>query len=186
MFDLHAMQIHGNFDVGDRIFTEEHAMRGADVQALDVENIGGTNQFFSRKNARSRFAHRAAPPAHHRSNARQLRRFCGFQNAEQIQIRLARMKISARRRSVKHQRLQIFSSSFLNSANNFNQFFFSRQHHNLFYEFYEKSSRKFHQLPEAPPPPLEPPPNPPKSPPPPLEPPPPNPPPPQLLPPPPR
>src|SRR5579863_6613831 len=44
------------------------------------------------------------------------------------------MEISARRGPIEHQRLQIFSSGFLQPANNFSQLFFSRQHLSLFYE----------------------------------------------------
>src|SRR5579863_1055580 len=134
VFHLHAMQIHRNFNFGDWIFSEKHAMRGPDVQQFDGENIGGANQFFLGKNTRSRFAHRSAPPAHHRSDARKLGSFGGFQHAEQIQIRFVLVEISARRGSIEHQRLQIFSSRFLQPANNLNQFFFSRQHLSLFYE----------------------------------------------------
>src|SRR5712671_4038825 len=87
------------------------------------------------------------------------------------------MVIAARRRSVKHDGLQILPRGFLQPANNFDQFLFSCQHAILTRAMTpsaQKSVPVSYQLPDAPPPPLEPPPNPPKPPPPP------NPPPPQL------
>jgi len=61
--DLHAMQIHGNFDISDRIIAEKHAMRLANVEKFDGEHIGGMNQFFASENARRRFIQLARPPA---------------------------------------------------------------------------------------------------------------------------
>src|SRR5260221_7005905 len=42
MFQLHAMQIHGNFDTFDWVIPEENTVMLADVQKFDSENVGGT------------------------------------------------------------------------------------------------------------------------------------------------
>ena len=41
-FDLHAMQVHGNVQIGDRIGSEQDAMRAFDIQALNGKNVGRT------------------------------------------------------------------------------------------------------------------------------------------------
>ena len=70
------------------------------------------------KKSWDRFVQLAGPPANHRSDARKFLGFYGFQHAQQIQIGFLRMIVAARRRTVQHNGLQIFSGCFLQPADN--------------------------------------------------------------------
>src|SRR5258707_2887453 len=122
------MKIHGDFEVGDRVFPKEDAVRFLDVQAFDGKDIGGSPQFLRKKKQRRGFLHLVRPPANHWGEQLEFQQINCDERAQNVELRYPGMKITARRRPVEDNRFQVLARRFFQPAHEFCQFSFHRIH----------------------------------------------------------
>src|SRR6266481_2225751 len=122
------MKIHGDFEVGDRVFAKEDAVRFLNVQAFDGKDVGGSPQFLGEEKQRGGFLHLVRPPANHWGEQLEFQQINCDERAQDVQVRYTGMKITARRRPVENNRFQVLARRFFQPAHEFRQFSFHRIH----------------------------------------------------------
>src|SRR5579864_8372851 len=164
---LKKMQRHWHVQVLKNVFAKQRPVALLHIYKFDGENAGRCSQFLDGENQR-RMMFLAPPPLGHARNFRERSKGRVAQHAQQIQIRVLRMKLSVGAGAVKYHAKHVFARSCTDSIDEF-----GCEYHVFFVGHISP-----HQLPLPPPPPQLPPPKPPNPPPPPPKPPPPQPPPP--------
>src|SRR5258708_31996725 len=122
------MKIHGDFEVGDRVFAKENPVRLLNVQAFDGKDIGGSPQFLGEEKQGGGFLHLVRPPADHWGEQLEFQQINCDERAQDVQVRYPGMKITARRRPVENNRFQVLARRFFQPAHEFRQFSFHRIH----------------------------------------------------------
>src|SRR5258706_5525113 len=171
MLNLHAMQVHRHFNVRNDVRSVKDSPPALHIQNLDGEDIRGIPQLIFREEKRRGLFLLDAPPFRHTREASQLLDTQRTKDANDIQVRVSFVKVTARSRPEQNDAFEVCRREFLQPIDQLRQFCFRGEH------FESVPFIPRYQSPEAPPPPLLPPPNPPNPPP---SPPPPKPPPPQL------
>src|SRR5215471_15272883 len=88
VLDFDAMQVRGDFKIGDGIGAEEDLVMPADVEEFDGEDVGGVLEFLLGEELRRRFSQLAGPPMNDVREASKVGGFRGFEDAEQVEIGL--------------------------------------------------------------------------------------------------
>src|SRR5882762_1387222 len=122
------MKIHGDFEVGDRVFAKENPVRFLNVQAFDGKDISGPPQFLGEEKQRGGFLHLVRPPTDHWGEQLEFQQINCDERAQDVQVRYTGMKITARRRPVENNRFQVLARRFLQPAHEFCQLSFHGIH----------------------------------------------------------
>src|SRR5579864_927167 len=160
---LKKVERHRNLQTLQHVLSIKNSIALLHVQKFDGENAGGRAQLLNSQN-QGRMMLLAPPPLGHLRDFRKRSKGRVANHAEQIQVRILRMKLSIGAGAVKYHAEHVVACSCTNSIDEFGcefRVFFVRH-------------ISPHQLPLAPPPPELPPPKPPNPPPPPPKPPPPQ------------
>src|SRR5258708_1382723 len=113
VFDLHAMKIHGDFNIRDDVLAIEHAPTLLYVENLDGKNISGFAQLVGGEEKGRRFLLVHAPPLHHGRQPSQLFDAKGVKNAGYVEIGESQAKIAACSGAEQDDAFEVRRSEFL-------------------------------------------------------------------------
>src|SRR5207253_11211808 len=100
--------MHGDIQIAEHIFSIKHPVPLLHIHKFDRENVGGIFQLLRSQNQR-RMVLRLAPPLHSACNHAQGSKRRIPQNAEQIQIRIFRMKFPLSRGAVENHAYEVLA-----------------------------------------------------------------------------
>src|SRR5207247_8679578 len=100
--------MHGDIQIAEHIFSIKHPVPLLHIHKLDGENVGGIFQLLRSQNQR-RMVLLLAPPLHSACNLAQGSKRRIPQNAEQIQIRIFRMKFPFSRGAVQNHTYEVLA-----------------------------------------------------------------------------
>src|SRR5579864_2097418 len=106
VFHLHAMQIHRNVQAAEHILSVDNTMMLLHIKQFDREDISRPLDFLAR-HAKRRWLLLLVPPLRHRGQSLQRLERIDAQNAKQVQVREAGMKIAGHSRSKKYDALDV-------------------------------------------------------------------------------
>ena len=116
VFDFDAMEIHGDFEAGDRIGAKEDFVVLADVEQFNGEDVGGMAKFFESEELRRRLFELAGPPVDDAGEASEIVGLGGIEDAEDVQVGLLFVIFAARGRAVEDDGVEIVAGSIVEAA----------------------------------------------------------------------
>jgi len=117
VFDLNAMEIHGDGDGGNDVSAEENAVVLLHVEEFNGENIGGGGELRGGEEKRRRFVLVFAPPLDGGGNAGKFARGEGAQNAGDVEIGVGFVEVAASGGAIENYGLEIVGGEFFEAAN---------------------------------------------------------------------
>jgi hypothetical protein len=123
VFDLNAVEIHGNGEAGDKVSAVKNAATLLHVEKFDGEHVGGGGEFLGGEEKRRRFVLVFAPPADGGSNARKLGSGERAKNTDDVEIGVRFVEVAASSGTVEDHGFEIVGCKFFEAADEVRQFF---------------------------------------------------------------